>query len=398
MTSLKNYKLEKLNETLSNAQYSVFYRKKKMPLKLNSLDEIKKLPFTTADDIRMFGINMLCVSQGEIEKVVTLPTSGSTGEAKRIFFTKDDLESTIDFFQKGLSQLNGKKMMIFMPKGSEYSIGNLIVKGIVKDGVEPIYVGMPKNFQSILDEFGEADSIIAPPILLYAFGQYVEHKKLKKKLKGVLVSSDYFPNTVREKLKDLFSCEVFDHYGITEAGLGGAVECTYHHGLHIREKDLYFEIVNPINGSVLSDGEFGEIVFTTLTRKGMPLIRYRTGDIGRFLKDKCPCGIEGKLLDHVKGRFDGIFNFHGCEISIPMIDELVFLLPGIIDYTVEYLNDKLEFIFFTFLWNALSKEVILDMLLKIKGLYNFKDKINIKIISLYDWKYLHTGKRMINMH
>ncbi len=98
---------------------------------------------------------------------------------------------------------------------------------------------------------------------------------------------------------------MFNHYGMTEMGLGGGVDCRALTGYHLREADLYFEIVDPVDGRPLPDGEPGEVVFTTLTRRGMPLIRYRTGDLARFLPGSCPCGTVLRRLDHVQGRLAG---------------------------------------------------------------------------------------------
>ena len=99
----------------------------------------------------------------------------------------------------------------------------------------------------------------------------------------MLLSTDQAPAPLVAAIEQAWGCRVFDHYGTTETGLGGGVECEAHDGLHLREADLLFEVVEPATGRSLPDGEEGEIVFTTLTREAMPLIRYRTGDLGRLL-------------------------------------------------------------------------------------------------------------------
>ena len=92
---------------------------------------------------------------------------------------------------------------------------------------------------------------------------------------------------------------------MTEMGLGGGVECQARRGYHLREADLYFEIVHPQTGEPVTEGETGEIVFTTLTRQGMPLIRYRTGDLSRFIPGQCPCGTTLRTLEKVTRRLSG---------------------------------------------------------------------------------------------
>jgi phenylacetate-coenzyme A ligase PaaK-like adenylate-forming protein len=105
-----------------------------------------------------------------------------------------------------------------------------------------------------------------------------------------------------ELIERAWGCEVFEHYGMTEMGLGGAMACEAHDGYHPREADLLFEIVDPRTGAPLPDGEYGEIVFTTLTRTAMPLVRYRTGDMSRFIPGPCPCGSVLKRLARVADR------------------------------------------------------------------------------------------------
>lgn len=96
----------------------------------------------------------------------------------------------------------------------------------------------------------------------------------------------------------------FDHWGMTETGYGGAVECSGHQGCHIRELDLHIEIIDPVTTEPLSDGQWGEIVVTTLTRTGQVLIRYRTQDISRIIPGPCPCGSVIRRLDTIAGRID----------------------------------------------------------------------------------------------
>ena len=118
----------------------------------------------------------------------------------------------------------------------------------------------------------------------------------------MLLSADYVSPACRELLKESWGCAVFEHYGMTETGLGGAVSCEAHYGYHPREADLLFEIVDPATGRPLPPGERGELVFTTLTRRAMPLIRYRTGDFSRFFPEPCPCGTGLLTLDWVGDR------------------------------------------------------------------------------------------------
>jgi phenylacetate-coenzyme A ligase PaaK-like adenylate-forming protein len=121
---------------------------------------------------------------------------------------------------------------------------------------------------------------------------------------------------------------------MTEMGLGGGVECQARRGCHLREADLYFEIVNPTTGEPVADGETGEVVFTTLTRRGMPLIRYRTGDLSRFIPGDCPCGTTLKTLERVRSRVSGCIAVgQGQYVTIADLDEALFSIAGLLDFS-----------------------------------------------------------------
>jgi phenylacetate-coenzyme A ligase PaaK-like adenylate-forming protein len=112
---------------------------------------------------------------------------------------------------------------------------------------------------------------------------------------------------------------------MTETGLGGGVDCRSHGGYHLREADLYFEIIDPDTGEAVPDGEYGEVVFTTLTRRGMPLIRYRTGDISRFIPGYCGCGTVLRKMDYIRGRISGNIKISDVHyLNLSKLDEKIF--------------------------------------------------------------------------
>ncbi len=130
---------------------------------------------------------------------------------------------------------------------------------------------------------GESDSLVGLPGQVLALVRHPAAIMLPPgRIRSVLLSADYVPDAVVREIGRVWGCPVFNHYGMTEMGLGGGVDCRALTGYHLREADLYFEIVDPVDGRPLPEGESGEVVFTTLTRRGMPLIRYRTGRPGRF--------------------------------------------------------------------------------------------------------------------
>ncbi len=149
---------------------------------------------------------------------------------------------------------------------------------------------------------------------------------------SVLLSTDHVPAAIVRTLERCGGCEVYNHYGSTEMGLGGGVECMAHGGYHLREADLYFEVVDPLTGEPVEVGEYGEVVFTTLTRRGMPLIRYRTGDRSRFVHGNCPCGTWLKTLEQVRGRIGGAVTLGEETLALPDLDEALFSVPGLLNF------------------------------------------------------------------
>lgn len=341
---LDRYRLEQVREAVDYAKHnSPFYAKLLEGFSgkyLNSLEDVASLPFTTAEDIKDSPLRFLCVSQDEIARVVTLNTSGTTGASKRLFFTAEDLELTIDFFHHGMSTLvsPGQRVLILLPGEKRDSVGDLLKRGLARMDVEGIVHGPVRDVDKALSDVVRfrIDCLVGIPTQVLWMARHGGRGIPAGRIKSVLLSTDYVPRAIIDELGRLWGCPVFSHYGTTEMGLGFAVECTAVSGHHIREADFYVEIVDPVTGLSRLDGQEGEVVFTTLTRKGMPLIRYRTGDISRFVPEPCPCGTALKRLGRVSGRFEGgVPVGKGHILTIPDLDEALFPIPGLINYSVE---------------------------------------------------------------
>ena len=171
------------------------------------------------------------------------------------------------------------------------------------------------------------------PVQVLALARRGVSQGRKLRLRSVLLSTDHVPRAIVSVLERAWDCRVFNHYGTTEMGLGGGVECAAHAGLHLREADLLFEVVDPLSGAPLPPGREGEVVFTTLTREAMPLIRYRTGDLGSFVAGPCPCGSRLRLLAHVRVRRSDVAVLAGGErLSLADLDEALFAVDGALDF------------------------------------------------------------------
>ena len=198
-------------------------------------------------------------------------------------------------------------VLILMPGPKPASIGDLLSKGLRRLGAEPMLCPPSADPEDIMDiiENSSVRTIVSPPVVMGRLLQTVDPNRLRRcSVKTVLVSSDSTSSELRSNIEAGFGCMVFDHWGMTETGYGGAVECNAHQGCHIRELDLHLEIIDPATTSPLPDGQWGEIVVTTLTRTGQVLIRYRTGDISRIIPGPCPCGSTIRRLDTIAGRID----------------------------------------------------------------------------------------------
>lgn len=336
---LDAWQLRKINETLALTRTnSTFYRGRLAgaPGAVTSFEQFRQLPFTTPADIRRDPLQFVCVSQSEIQRVVTLQTSGTTGTPKRIYFTANDQELTIDFFGVGMSTLTeaGDRVLILLPCQTPGSVGDLLRLGLERVDRVPLAYGPVRDPLAALEvmQSQAAGCLVGSPTQVLGLAR--RWPPGRKAPRTVLLSTDYVPQAIVHTLEETWGCRVFNHYGTTEMGLGGGVECEAQAGYHLREADLYVEIVHPQSGEPLPDGEYGEVVFTTLTRQGMPLIRYRMGDRSRFIPGKCPCGTHLRRLERVTGRFDGLVQTCGETLAMPDFDEALFSIPGLLNFSV----------------------------------------------------------------
>lgn len=334
--ALEKYQLAKLQAVIQFARAkSPFYRRLLADIpNLSQLIDLAQLPFTTADDIRQQPLQLLCVSQDEIHRVVTLDSSGTTGHPKRLYFTPDDQQLTTDFFRVGMSTFTDPddRVLILLPGESAGSVGDLLATALHQLGAFPIKHGPvrdPIATLNIIQKENIAGMVGVPTHVLALARQPNLSMPI---IKNILLTTDHVPNAIKYAIEEAFDCAVYNHYGMTEMGLGGGVECEARRGYHLREADLYIEIVDPVTGLVLPDGVYGEIVFTTLNRRGMPLIRYRTGDVSRFIPDSCPCGTCLKTLEKVTHRLNGQVMIGGKTITMADLDEALFPLDGVLNF------------------------------------------------------------------
>ena len=341
-SQIEAYQLKKLRETLHWCrERSSFYRDQlsAYPDPISDLGEFATLPFTTPTDIRGGALRFVCVSQSDINRVVTLESSGTTGPPKRFYFTRADQELTIDFFQVGMSTFTepGDRVLILLPCERAGSVGDLLAIALDRLGAYGIRHGPVRDISEtmnvMLDE--QANGMVGVPTQVLGLARSNAARSFQTPaIKHVLLTTDHVPDAIVQTLESAWGCIVYNHYGMTEMGLGGGVECEDRRGYHLREADLYVEIIDPNTGLPVEEGEAGEVVFTTLTRVGMPLIRYRTGDISRFIPGTCPCGTVLKTLECIRYRLDGRLSVSdGDYLTMSDLDEILFPVESVLNFT-----------------------------------------------------------------
>lgn len=358
---IDRYQLFKLKQTIAYAsEKSAFYREMlgQKGIKaddINYLNDIALLPFTEPEELAKQPYKFACVPLGQIERATTFISSGTTGPQKRVFFTEKDIEIMTDFMATGMRTVAkpGDIVLIMLPNFRVNDQSDLLAKGIHKMGGQAITTGTtPTSDDQIrmIDEHHPTILFAAVPRMYRITQETRQNHDLRSKgVKTLFITSEYASESMRQQLKDFWNCDVHIHYGLTEMGLGVGVECHAHKGFHFNEADLMVEVIDPVTGAVLGNDQEGELVFTTLNRDAMPLLRYRSHDISRLLGGACPCGAATlKRIGSVARRREAIVKLGGgAEIYPSLFDDLLFTVPEIIDYQLnlskEDGRDKLRF-------------------------------------------------------
>ena len=328
---IEELQMRKLNSLLAREkERQGFYGD--LPAKLDCLQDLQKLPFTTEKDLRENGQHMLLCSQNYIQKIITDHTSGTTGAPKRICYTSGDLEHTIGLFMAGLGEFifPGSVTMIAMPFSGPYGLGELIAEAVEKLQARPVKCGpflTYGEYREILEKECP-DTFVGTPVQLLSILRVCGRGSLRR----ALVSGDACPDRVIAECERILGSRLFPHYGSREMCLGGAVCCDAHEGMHLRENHVIAEIIGE-KGERVPDGAYGELVITTIGMEAQPLIRYRTGDRTRILPGKCPCGCECIRLDKIK---------RPGPAGMEELDDLLFAVPEMVDYTV-YTEENIRY-------------------------------------------------------
>lgn len=306
------------------------------PEDIKSLDDITKLPFTVKQDLRdAYPFKMFAVPRSEVLRVHC--SSGTTGTATVVGYTKRDLEVWGDCFARFLYAADcDKNSTIQIAYGYGLFTGGL---GAHNGGetagctVLPMSTGNTKRQIRLMDDF-DVDCLCCTPsyALNIADLAYEEGYNPAKDfhVHSAVLGAEPCSEGMRKEIERKLGVRVHDIYGLSEVmGPGVACECEKQNGLHVCEDHFIIEVVDPKTLQPVPDGEWGEVVFTTLSKECSPLIRYRTRDISRILVGECECGRTFRRMDRIAGRTDDMLIIRGVNVFPSQIEEEIVSFPEI---------------------------------------------------------------------
>jgi phenylacetate-CoA ligase len=333
--------LKRLQETVKRAYENVPYyhkrlaEKKVKPEDIKTLKDIEKLPFTTKDDLReVYPFGIFAVDRKDIVEIHT--SSGTTGKPVVAGYTRKDIDLWGEVMARALT-MAGTTPEDIVQNGYGYGLftGGLGVHyGAQKIGaaVIPISAGNTKRQLQIMEDFGSTILTCTPSYTLYV-AEVAEEEgfDLKKmKLRAGCFGAEIWTERMREEIEKRFEIDALNIYGLTEIiGPGVSQECIEKSGLHISEDHFYPEIISLDHHHNLDEGEKGELVLTTLTREGMPMIRFRTKDLTSLHRGQCPCGRTTVKMDRIAGRADDMLKIRGVIVFPSQIEKALLEIKGV---------------------------------------------------------------------
>jgi phenylacetate-CoA ligase len=338
---LEALQLERLKRVLARVYESVpLYRAKFDeagfdPASIESLDDLARVPFTVKDDLRSaYPYGMFAVPLNEIVRVHS--SSGTTGQITVVGYTKGDIERWSDLMARtyasaGLTaddivQVTYGYGLFTGGLGAHYGAERLGALTI------PVSGGNTKRQVQILADFKVTALACTPSYALLiaetALEMGIDLRDLP--LRAGVFGAEPWSESMRAQLEKTLGIKAIDIYGLSEVmGPGVASECLEQHGLHVFEDHFLIEIVDPATFQPIPDGEYGEVVFTTLTKEGIPVIRYRTRDISRIIPETCGCGRTFRRMERVTGRTDDMLIIRGVNVFPSQIEQVLGGVEGV---------------------------------------------------------------------
>ncbi|MDJ0816279.1 MAG: phenylacetate--CoA ligase [Desulfobacterales bacterium] len=339
LDELLAYQLDGLKWTVNHVyRGSEFYRRRLdaagvQPADIRHLDDIRRLPFTSADDLREgYPLPLLSVPESEVVRIHA--SSGTTGKRKILSYTQKDIEDWIHFFARcyEMAELGSEDRVQIAVGYGVWTAGVGFQLGCERFGAMALPVG-PGNVemqcQFLVDLQSTVMCCTASMGLLMA--EEINRRNLKDQinLKKMIFGSERSSDAMRARIKELLGLEdMFDIPGMTELyGPGTGLDCTRHEGIHYWGDYYILEILDPETLEPVPAGEIGEMVVTTLCKEASPLIRYRTRDLTRAIERPCSCGCILPLHDRLLGRSDDMIIYRAVNIYPGQIDEVLSTIP-----------------------------------------------------------------------
>ncbi len=338
---LEELQLDLLKETLQRALNSPFYRKKFEELGISlsdiqTISDIRKLPFTTKQDLReWYPYGFLTVPREQLVRLHV--SSGTTGQATAVFYTRADLESWAELMARCMYMTGARPGDVFqnMTGYGLFTGGLGFHYGAEKIGLLtiPAGAGNSKRQIQLMKDFGTTVIHIIPSYalrLMDIFSDMGMDPRKELNLRIAYLGAEPYSEEVRQRVQDFYGVKVYNSYGLSEMnGPGVAFECECQKGMHVWEDAFIVEVINPDTLQPVPDGEVGELVLTTIAREGMPLIRYRTKDLTRIIPGECDCGRHHKRIDRIHGRSDDMFIIKGVNIFPIQVEQVLMSIPEV---------------------------------------------------------------------
>lgn len=334
-SELEALQLERLQQTVNHCMNSPFYQNKFKELgitpdDIKTLDDVRKLPFTTKEDLREnYPFGICCVPMKDCVRLHS--SSGTTGNPTVVLHSQKDLEEWANAVARCLWMVGSRPEDVFQNSAGYgmFTAGLGFQYGAEKVGMltVPAAAGNTTRQIKFIKDFGTS---VLHAIPSYASRIYEVMKeegcdpRKDTKLRVLCIGAEPHSEEQRKRIEDNLGVKAYNSYGISEMmGPGVAFECQEQNGLHIWEDYFIVEIIDPVTLEPLPDGELGELVLTTINREAMPLLRYRTRDLTRILPGDCPCGRHHKRLARLQGRSDDMMILKGVNIFPIQIEKIL---------------------------------------------------------------------------
>lgn len=338
---IERVQLAGLKRQIEQALKTEFYRGRlasagiSSPDDIRTLADIRKLPFTTKGDLRdAYPFGLLAVPKEEVVRVHA--SSGTTGTPTVIYLTQRDLDVASDTMARSLAAAGGTRHDV---------VQNMMTYGLFTGGlcfhygaellgamVIPTSSGNTLRQLKFMKDFGTTMIHATPSYLLHLHAAIEEegYRREDLKLRMAITGAEPHSEELRQKIQDKLGIEVYNCYGMSELnGPGVAFECVFRKGMHVWEDRYIFELLDPETFEPVPDGETGELVVTILCRDAMPLIRYRTRDLTRFIPEPCPCGRTHRRIARFTGRTDDMLIINGVNVFPSQIEEVLLKAKGV---------------------------------------------------------------------